>query len=87
MNDLKDTLRQVHQQLETSKGVDAELAELLRALDQDIHQLLASEAGSQEESEPLTERAREIAARFASEHPQLEKVLRELADKLASIGI
>ncbi len=87
MEDLKKALRDLHRHLESAGGIDEESRELLRALDQDIHQLLDSDRKPDEDSEPLTERAQAIAARFASEHPQLEKVLRELADKLASIGI
>jgi chromosome segregation ATPase len=86
MNELKETLRKLHAQLGTAEGVDDELKELLTKLDQDIHGLLqATPAAGEQES--LTERAQEVAARFASEHPQMEKLLRELADKLANIGI
>jgi ABC-type transporter Mla subunit MlaD len=88
MDDLKATLRELHRQLESAQGVDDESRGLLRALDDDIHALLVEETEeTPSEAEFLTERAQEVAARFASNHPQLEKLLREVADKLASIGI
>lgn len=88
MDELKATLRELHRQLETAQGVDAESRDLLRALDADIHTLLLEESEeAPTDAEFLTERAQEVAARFASNHPQLEKLLREVADKLANIGI
>src|SRR5690606_29937140 len=40
-NDLKQTLSKLHLHLEAQQPIDAELRDLLRVLDQDIHQLLA----------------------------------------------
>ncbi len=88
MDDLKAKLRELHAQLEATQDVDDESRDLLRALDTDIHALLVEETEEHSsEAEFLTERAQEVAARFATNHPQLEKLLREVADKLASIGI
>ena len=107
MDQLKQTLQQLHRQLENADDVDPELQQWLRVLDEDIHKLLAnrsgdstavvdagdaSTAGDSEgdgagDDDDLASRADDVARRFAARHPQLEPVLREIADALARLGI
>lgn len=90
---LKTTLMNLHRHLETAgSSVDDETKNLLKALDNDIHQLLqqektAAEERSSEENASLAERAQELSARFAAQHPQLEGVLRQLGITLEGMGI
>jgi ABC-type transporter Mla subunit MlaD len=104
MDQLKQTLQQLHQQLERTDDIDPELQQWLRVLDEDIHKLLAARgaegasdaegagdapASTDDDSddENLATRADDIARRFATRHPQLEPVLRQISDALARLGI
>ncbi len=84
MDRLKDTLEDLHRRLADTDDVDPELKELLEVLDGDIHKLL--ETGAPEPA-GLASQAESVASRFAARHPQLEGVLREIADALARVGI
>jgi hypothetical protein len=91
---LKNTLKELHSKLESGQAPDPELMQLLQTLDADIHALLAKQAGAgaattvaADDSAGLADRARAISAGFATQHPHLEPVLRELTDMLARIGI
>ena len=90
-NTLKAHLKTLHRSLEETGEVDDELEMLLRQLDGDIKSLLErraqAEADSASTTYGLAERAQEITARFAAEHPRLEPALRELANILSSMGI
>ncbi|WP_374318293.1 DUF4404 family protein [Aquabacterium sp.] len=83
---LKTTLAQLHGELASSGKLDPELKTLLETLDKDIHETLQSGAKGEGESE-LTDRAREIESRFASEHPYLSAGLQELMEILGKMGI
>lgn len=92
--ELKSHLKNLHEDLSRTPEVDAELRVLLTQLDGDINALLRQREASQGQLQPvtveedgLTERAREISARFAARHPKLEPALRELSNMLASMGI
>lgn len=84
---LKDTLKQLHANLESAKTVDSETRLLLQVLDSDIRSLLNKNEDDTAEVSGLVTRAQSLSAKFATEHPQLETVLRELADTLARMGI
>jgi hypothetical protein len=85
-DNLKDTLQKLHANLESANTVDPDVRGLLEVLDRDIQNLLAKKDDSANVSGLVT-RAQTLSAKFASEHPQLEQVMRELADALARIGI
>lgn len=85
IDNLKTTLKDLHARLETASAVDEELLDLLQVLDRDIQQLLNKQAN--EEDSTLAQRAQELSAKFAAQHPQLETVLRELANTLERMGI
>lgn len=86
---LKSTLKELHRHLESAgTSVDGELKSLLQVLDSDIHQLLQQQAPVEDAEEGvLATRAQELAARFAAQHPALERVLRQLGITLESMGI
>ena len=85
---LLDALRA---ELESGKPVDADLRASLAALDCDIRKVLAEPAPvaptAEGESGDLTERARELEARFAADHPYLTSALNDLLDRLGKMGI
>ncbi|MGV7208254.1 DUF4404 family protein [Oxalobacteraceae bacterium A2-2] len=87
---LKHTLKDLQAQLVHAGPVDEELRELLFHLDGDIQALLERrQAAEQAESTTygLAERAQELSARFAAQHPTLEPALRELGRILSNMGI
>jgi hypothetical protein len=84
---LKETLKKLHETINNTKQVDAELAELLSVLNQDIHQLLNKERPEEDALSNLGERSLALSAQFAAQNPRLEMSLRELADILGRMGI
>ncbi len=88
LNRLLDALRA---ELESGKPVDDSLRASLAALDGDIRKVLAEPAATTPVTEgtdgDLTERAREIEARFAADHPYLTSALNDLLDRLGKMGI
>ena len=87
VENLKESLKQLHANLETTGELDPELKELLEVLDSDIRQLLSKETQIASEASLLAQQAQSISARFAAQHPRIEPVLRELGNILASMGI
>lgn len=99
--ELKQALTRLHAELEGGAPVDPELRQLLKTLDADIHRTLQQRPALESPSphpavtEPtadaadgeLGERARDVSARFAAEHPYLDNALRNLIDALAKMGI
>jgi hypothetical protein len=73
--------------LEATNSVDAEMKSLLKVLDSDIRHLLSKKDEETPDANDLATRAQSLSAKFATEHPQLEQVMRELADSLARMGI
>ena len=65
---------------------DAEARRLIVELDADIHALLDEEA-ARPDPQSLSERASQLEARFAADHPALERFLREIADWLGKMGV
>ena len=86
-NQIKDTLRRLHADLDARNVVDPELRELLADLDADIHKLLERGEDSAPDSASLVERLESIETEFATEHPTIERFARELIDALGKMGI
>jgi hypothetical protein len=84
---IKSSIRTLHERLEDAGPIDTETRELLAQLDADLHRLLAAKDDVPIEEDGLQERLESIAADFDSRHPQLSAVLRELGDALARVGI
>jgi hypothetical protein len=86
-NQIKDTLRRLHADLDARNVVDPELRRLLADLDADIHKLLDRGAASAPDSASLVERLESLETEFATEHPAIERFARELIDALGKMGI
>lgn len=84
---VKQTLKQLHAELEAGGRPDPELRDILQTLAQDIHRALDQTATPAAGDDTLEGRAREVSAKFAAQHPYLESTLRDLMDGLGKIGI
>jgi len=82
---IRELLSELHHEVKTSE-VDAETRSLLRELDSDIHELLDSST-SEQKIQFVMERAKLLEARFAVNHPTVERFLREVLDTLAKMGV
>jgi hypothetical protein len=92
--ELKALLQRLKQELEGGKPVAPELCALLQSLDEDIQHVLMQQTASPKVSTAkvadeasLNERAQEIEARFAADHPYLASTLRDVLDTLGKMGI
>ncbi len=84
-SELLDSVVQLHSQLEVTPDVDPELLEQARNLDAQMHQMIKSNELKAEES--LTQQLIDMEAQFSSDHPVLERLTREVIDRLAQMGI
>ena len=66
--------------------LDEETRALVRDLDADIDDLLDPE-GNRAETDSVLEKARELETNFATEHPAIERFMREVIDTLVRMGI
>lgn len=84
---LKESLKKLHESIKNTQEVDAELSDLLSELNDDIHQLLSKERPDEDALSNLGDRTLSLSAKFAAQNPRLELGLRELADALARMGV
>ena len=83
---LSNLLEQLHNELDGTEAVDEKGRELLRALNEDIEELLErSEAGASEDS--LLERWQDAVDHFEDTHPELTSVLSRIMTALKNAGI
>lgn len=87
--ELASLLKQLQTELESGQLVDPSLRQSLLALDQDIQKALGrtAEPDQAHEEGSLNERAQEMEARFAADHPLLASTLRDVMDRLGKMGI
>ncbi|RTL29981.1 MAG: DUF4404 family protein [Burkholderiales bacterium] len=88
--ELSSLLKKLQAELESGgQTIDEGLKQQLQLLDQDIQKILVhgSAVVRQDSEASLEERAQEIEARFASEHPYLASTLRDVMDTLGKMGI
>ena len=83
--DIKELLGQLRDEIQHTK-LDEETLSLVRDLDADIDDLLDPE-GERAETESVLEKARELETNFATEHPNIERFMREVIDVLVRMGI
>lgn len=81
---LKLHLDQLRQELAETDTLDDETRQALADIAARIEQLLAS---SDAEPESIRERLESTALRFEAEHPNLARLLGELSDTLAKLGV
>jgi hypothetical protein len=85
--DIKNRLTELHQELEKTPRLDADLRELLMEVDGDIHTLLANDEPEDAEVQGLRERLETLAADFDAQHPNTNIFFRELIHALGRMGI
>jgi len=85
--DIKQTLIELHRELESTEEIDDDLRALLREVDGDIHELLAGEERSAGVIDGLRDRLEALAADFAGQHPNTERFFREVIHALGRMGI
>ena len=84
-SEVRDLLERLKDELKDTE-LDADTRKLMQDLDAEIHSLLESDADV-EAIASVTDRAREIEADFESDHPLAVRVLREIVQSLARMGI
>lgn len=87
---LRDTLDELHEQLESVEAGDSEVQTLLQGAIEDLRGALDASAESEPEEsehETIVERFEEAAAHFEESHPMLAGTLRKLAEALSQMGI
>ena len=84
-NEIKDLLGKLRDEIGKTE-LDDETLSLVRDLDSDIDDLLDPE-GNRAETDSVLEKARELESNFATEHPTIERFMREFIDVLVRMGI
>ena len=82
---IRKLLAKLHDEVQKTE-VDADTRSSLRELDSDIHDLLNSPA-SKPDTNFVLKQAKLLEAKFAMSHPTVERVMREVIDTLAKIGV
>lgn len=82
---IRDLLGKLQEEIQKTK-LDDETRSLVRDLDADIHDLLDPQ-GDRAETDSVLEKARALELNFASEHPAIERFMREVIDALVRMGI
>lgn len=83
--DIRNLLAKLRDEIRKAE-VDAETRSLMQELDSDIHDILESDK-AEVESASVMERAKEFEAKFETEHPTTVRILGELVEALARMGI
>jgi hypothetical protein len=83
--EIKELLGKLRDEIQHTK-LDDETLSLVRDLDADIDDLLDPE-GDRAETDSVLEKARELETNFATDHPTIERFLREVIDVLVRMGI
>lgn len=81
---LRSLLAQLQKELDNGATLDNETIALLKKLDRNVDAMIES-AGN--DNAPVMDDAIALEARFAVDHPVAERVIRELIDTLAKMGI
>ena len=87
MKKLKDSLEQLHSELQNAREIDPESAEILRKLIGDIENILErSGSEREEEHKNILDGLRESAQKFELTHPELAGAIRIVINSLSNIG-
>ena len=84
MPNIKAVLARLSEELQRAEDVDSDARETLEGIRRDAGQLQGPDGT---ETEWVLERVNELESRFAATHPVLERIMRELADAIAKMGI
>jgi len=83
--EIKELLGKLRDEIRSTE-LDDDTVSLVRDLDADIDDLLDPD-GDRAETESVLEKARELETNFATEHPTIERFMREVIDVLVRMGI
>jgi len=83
--EIKELLGKLRDEIRKTE-LDDDTVSLVRDLDADIDDLLDPE-GERAETESVLEKARELETNFATDHPNIERFMREVIDVLVRMGI
>ncbi len=84
MKDIRKFLAQLNKELQRSEDFDIESRQILDDLNKDVDQIEESDGA---QIQPMLDRIKALKVKFATKHPDLERVMREFADALAKMGI
>ena len=84
-SEVRDLLERLKNEIQDTE-LNSDTRKLVQDLDAEIHSLLESDA-DQEAYASVADRARGIEADFESDHPLAVRVLREIIQSLARMGI
>lgn len=82
--DLKRQLDRLHAELAAAPELDDETRSLLEAVADDIERTLEDR---HDEPHTVRERVEDATVRFEAQHPRFARVLTEVTDALAKIGV
>lgn len=86
--ELKSTLGQLHEQLQSGKPIDPEVALLLNQIASEVNLLSASEpAVTSPQKESLLDQLMGFTKDFEESHPELAETIGRVATALSRIGI
>ncbi len=88
VQELRETLEELHRQLESTTAVDSELSEPLQRVMGDIREVLDSggELGGATHR-TLADRLSDLALEFEGSHPTLAGTINQLTHVLSNLGI
>lgn len=85
MEELRETLARLHQELHEAREIDEDLREeLRRALDEIAEKIERPDAG---EEEPLGAQLEDLMLRFESSHPMVAELMGQVISTLSRMGI
>ena len=82
---IQELVKKLREQLHTT-AVDADTRSMMVQLESDIDDLINPVHESQD-ANPVLDVAEQLEARFASDHPTAERVVREIVDMLTKMGV
>ena len=83
--EIRELLARLQQEIQKTE-LDDETRSMVKELDSDIHGLLDTE-GDKAETDSVVEKARVLETNFATDHPTIERFMREVIDVLVRMGI
>lgn len=82
---IQELLAKLQEEIQKTE-LDDETRSMVKELDSDIHGLLAADT-DQAKTDSVVEKARVLETNFATEHPTIERFMREVIDVLVRMGI
>jgi len=83
--EIRELLTRLQEEIQKTE-LDDKTRSMVKELDSDIHGLLDTE-GDKAETDSVVEKARALETNFATDHPTIERFMREVIDVLVRMGI